>query len=125
VIAERTPDAAPAIGGKLTLQMVQANWQAMRDRLGERNKNLPPLLAMSRPLAVEGDVLILGFDYPIFREKFDKIQGAAHAVADAFFELTGARCRVRCVVTGDYAVPIAREEFESLAQELGGVVHEE
>jgi hypothetical protein len=29
------------------------------------------------------------------------------------------------VVTGEYTVPIAREEFTALAEELGGVVRDE
>jgi hypothetical protein len=97
----------------------------MVNRVGQRHKNLPPLLGMCRPLAVEGKRIILGFDYPIFKDKFDKMEGAAQAVTAAYRELTGTDCSIRLVVTSEYTVPIAREEFDALAEELGGVVRDE
>lgn len=109
----------------LTLADVSKLWREMVARVGQRHKNLPPLLGMCRPLAVEGKWIILGFDYPIFKDKFDKMEGAAHAVTDAYRELTGTNCTIRLVVTSEYTVPIAREEFDALAEELGGVVREE
>jgi hypothetical protein len=109
----------------LTLSNVSNLWREMVTRVGQRHKNLPPLLGMCRPLAVEGNRIILGFDYPIFKDKFDKMDGATHAVTTAYRELTGIHCTIRLVVTSEYAVPIAREEFDALAEELGGVVREE
>ena len=60
-----------------------------------------------------------------FREKFDKTKDAAADIEDVFSELLGTPCGVRCVVTSEYIVPISREEFQTLADELGGVVSEE
>jgi hypothetical protein len=37
----------------------------------------------------------------------------------------GTECGVRCVVTSEYAVPISKEEFQALAEELGGVLQED
>lgn len=110
---------------ELTLAEVSHLWRDMVARVGHYHKNLPPLLAMCRPLAVEGVCIILGFDYPIFKSKFDKMEGAARAVTEAYRELTGVPCTIRLVVTSEYAVPIAREEFDALAEELGGVVRTE
>jgi hypothetical protein len=59
------------------------------------NENLPALLAMCKPLAVEGVTIILGFDYPLLREKFDKTPGAAATVTDVFRALTGIECGIR------------------------------
>jgi hypothetical protein len=122
----------PAAGDKpkpaepaLTLSDVSKLWRDMVVRVGQRHKNLPPLLGMCRPLAVEGNRIILGFDYPIFKDKFDKMDGAAHAVTEAYRELTGVHCAIRLVVTSEYTVPIAREEFDALAEELGGIVRDE
>lgn len=109
----------------LTLAEVSRLWRDMVARVGHYHKNLPPLLGMCRPLAVEGMWIILGFDYPIFKSKFDKMEGAAKAVTEAYRELTGVPCTIRLVVTSEYAVPIAREEFDALAEELGGVVRTE
>lgn len=111
--------------GQLTIDSVKANWRVMVNQVGQKDKNLPALLAMSKPLAVEGETIILGFDFPIFKEKFDKTEHGAAVISDSFTELIGAHCTVRCVVTSDYTVPISREEMEALAHELGGVVHEE
>jgi hypothetical protein len=74
---------------------------------------------------VEGNVIVLGFDYPIFKEKFDRTEGAAGLVEDTFSQLTGTDCAIRCVVTGEYILPIDKSEFQELAEELGGVVKDE
>ena len=97
----------------------------MVTQVGKVDKNLPALLAMSKPLAVEGKLIILGFDYPIFKEKFDRTEKAAGMLEDTFSQLLGTKCGVRCVVTSEYDLPIDREEFQELARELGGVLEEE
>jgi DNA polymerase-3 subunit gamma/tau len=115
----------PSLGATITLEAVKANWRAMVAQVGQHEKNLPALLAMCKPLAVEGNIVVLGFDYPIFKEKLDKTEHAAGAIGDIFSELLGMECGVRCVVTSEYTVSISREEFQTLAEELGGVVQEE
>jgi len=80
---------------------------------------------MGKPLATEGNVLVLGFDYPLFKEKFDNNQNAAQLVGKIVSDITGVNSRVRCVVTSEYTVNIGREDLEDLAGELGGVVKEE
>ncbi len=109
----------------VTLNSVKAQWRTMAAQVGRADKNLPALLAMSKPLAVEGNVIILGFDYPIFKEKFDKTENASALLEDTFSELVGTKCGVRCVVTSEYVLPIEKEEFQELARELGGVLEEE
>jgi DNA polymerase III gamma/tau subunit len=110
---------------QINLEIVKAKWREMINQVGQKDKNLPPLLAMSKPLAVEGNVIILGFDFPIFKEKFDRTEHGAGIIEDSFSNLTGAQCTVRCVITSDYTVPISREDMEALAEELGGIVQEE
>ncbi len=109
----------------LSLHIIKSNWREMLAIVGQENKNLPPLLNMSKPLAVEGDALILGFDYPIFKEKFDNTTGATQLVGKTFTELLQIKCIVRCVVTSEYPILISKEEFQALAQELGGEVRED
>jgi DNA polymerase-3 subunit gamma/tau len=115
----------PSPGTAITLDAVKAHWRAMVAQVGQREKNLPALLAMCKPLAVEDNIIILGFDYPIFKEKFDKTEHAAGTIGDIFSELLGADLGVRCVVTSEYTVPISKEEFQALAEELGGVLQED
>ncbi len=123
-IQTQEPSPAPIQADQLTVDIVKAHWRAMVSSVGEKDKNLPALLAMCKPLAVEGDIIILGFDFPIFKEKFDKTEHGAVTIGTVFSGLIGAKCGVRCVITSDYTVPISREEMETLAAELGGVVHE-
>jgi hypothetical protein len=110
-------DAAP-----LTLDMVKAQWRVMVAKAARENKNLPPLLAMCKPLDVEGNFIILGFDFPIFKEKFDKTESAAMVISEAFSEIFGTTYGVRSAVTSEYVVPVGHDEFQELADELGGVV---
>ncbi len=125
VIIEPKVAAAADPGISITLTGVKAQWGTMVSQIGQVEKNLPALLAMCKPLAVEGRVIILGFDFPIFKEKFDRTEHASAVIEDAFSELLGTKCSVRCVVTSDYAMPISREEFQELAAELGGILEEE
>jgi DNA polymerase III subunit gamma/tau len=120
-----TSPVAPPAATPLTLAAIAGLWPAMTQAVGRKMKNLPALLAMCKPLAVEGVTIILGFDYPLLREKFDKTPGAAATVTDVFRALTGIECGIRTVVTTDYPIPIRREDFQALANELGGVVREE
>ncbi|MFO7679681.1 MAG: DNA polymerase III subunit gamma/tau [Chloroflexota bacterium] len=115
----------PSHQAALTLPAVTRCWPEMIELVGNAQRNLPPLLNMSKPLALEGSVIILGFDFPIFKDKFDKHQGAAQLVGDVFSHLLQGKCTVRAVVTSDYTVPIQKEDFAALADELGGVVSEE
>ena len=122
-VAEPAPE--PVSSAKLALSAVKSNWRGLVDQAGARNRNLPALLNMGKPLATEGNTLVLGFDYPIFKEKFDNTQGAADLVGEIVTQLTGVNSRIRCVVTSEYTVNIGREDLEDLASELGGVVKEE
>jgi DNA polymerase-3 subunit gamma/tau len=109
----------------LTLATVAGMWSEMTQMVGRKNKNWPALLAMCKPLVIEGHTIILGFDYPLLRDKFDKTPGAVAAVTDVFRTLSGVDCTIRTVVTTEYPVPIRREEFQALANELGGIVLDE
>ena len=108
----------------LTVAAVAGMWPEMTQRVGHNNRNLPALLSMCKPLAIEGKTIILGFDFPIFKDKFDKTQGAADLVVTAFRALSGTDCLIRTVTTADYPMPIRRDEFQALAAELGGVVRD-
>ena len=124
-----TPDAPPATPSAppaaLTVPAVAALWPEMTRRVGQHNKNLPALLTMCKPLAIEGRTVILGFDYPLLKDKFDKTAGAADAVVAALRALSNTDCLIRTVTTADYPVPIHKDEFQSLAAELGGVVRDD
>lgn len=111
-----------------TLQAVTMRWPEMRERVGQIDRGLPALLASCKPLAIEGTTLILGFDYPILRDKFDKKKGAKEAIADVFSSLLETKCTVRTVITSEYEPPkttrTIKEDFAALADELGGIVRD-
>ncbi len=117
-----TPETSP-----LTLESVTAQWRHLPAQVRQRDRNLPALLSACRPLAVEGKVVIVGFDYPILKDKFDSHPDAPRLVADALRHLLSVECQVRSVVTGHYQPPtvIPRAEVENLARELGGRVRED
>ena len=91
-------------------------------QVGERNKNLPALLHMGKIIGLENNVIIIGFDYPIFKEKFDKTANALPLINQSYSALFNTKCTVRAVITSEYAVPIEEADVRQLAQELGGVV---
>ena len=113
------------VGVNATVPAVAALWPEMTRRVGQHNKNLPALLTMCKPLAMEGRTIILGFDYPLLKDKFDKTAGAADAVVAALRALSNTDCLIRTVTTADYPVPIHKDEFQALATELGGVVRDD
>lgn len=122
---------APTAPQPLTLETFRARWKEMMQEIGRQDKSLPPLLNMSKPLAVEGNTLVLGFDFAVLKDKFEDKAGSAHRVAEVYSRLLDAKCQVRCVVTDQYTVPPTagtsineRDAFYALADELGGQVHE-
>ncbi len=111
----------------ISLSQVTGYWPRLRDNVGRMDKSLPALLASCKPLAIEGNKLILGFDYPILKDKFDKKPQAKEIVARALGDLLGTTCYVQSVVTEQYMVSSATTEideadFAALAEELGGVI---
>jgi hypothetical protein len=123
---EETPPASSTRpSGSLTLAAVKAQWRTMTEEVGEQQRNLPPLLTMGKPLALEGNTIVVGFDFPIFNKKFTDTAGSTQLIGETFSRLLGIDCTVRSVVTSEYTVPVPEEEFRALADELGGVVTEE
>lgn len=118
--AETAP--SPMNGQPITLDAVRGSWREMVGQVGIHIKSLPALLNMGKPIALEGNVIVIGFDYPIFKDKFDKEVKAAPLINQTYTKLLNSTCTVRGVVTSEYAVPVQEEEVRELAKELGGVV---
>ena len=123
--AQVQTEPKPTADAIFNLQQIQAQWQSFMTQCGSHDRNLPPLLAMCKPLATEGSTLVLGFDFPILREKFDQPENK-ETVATILTNMFGGNRLVKAVVTGDYSPPsqagVSRDDFERLANELGGVV---
>ena len=125
---EPQPEAAkeptPAVEQSISLEAITSNWRNLVNEAGNHNKNMPALLNMGKPLAIEGTTIVLGFDYPIFKEKFDNTPGATQLLGEITSRMLNTNCTVRAVVTSNYTVPIDKDEFKALADELGGVVND-
>ncbi|MGH2536878.1 MAG: DNA polymerase III subunit gamma/tau [Candidatus Promineifilaceae bacterium] len=125
--APTTDQGEQDAAGKWDVAAVRAKWPAVRERSLALDRSLSALLASAEPLAVEGDLLVVGFKFPLLKEKFDGRPGAQANLAAVLNELTGLECRVRTVLSADYAPagePINPTEFAALAEELGGVVRD-
>ena len=119
------PQVEKSASAPLTVREVQAIWANLVAQSGEKIKNLPALLNMGKPLAAEGRTLVIGFDYPLFKDKFDNLAGAAPLVSDILTELLGQATTARAVITSEYTVPVQPADFRALADELGGTVTED
>lgn len=122
--ADTGKDAGKEAATPLSVKEVQSVWAELVRQAGEKIKNLPALLNMGKPLAAEGRTLVIGFDYPLFKDKFDNLAGAAPLVGDILTELLGQATMVRSTVTSEYTVPVQPADFRALADELGGTVSE-
>ena len=116
------------VSAAISLDSIKSAWPELRERIKKRDPNLPALLASSKPLATEGDVVVLGFDYPLLKDKFERKKEAKSIVGTELSELLNSTVSVRTVVTDQYTPPPSQEnididDFSALAQELGGVVH--
>jgi hypothetical protein len=112
---------------EISLDGVIKNWPKLREIVGRTDKGLPGLLASGKPLAMEGTKLMLGFDFPILKDRFDGQKGANAAVGKALGQLLDTECQVETVITDQYrsvssASQIDDDDFAALADELGGIV---
>ncbi|MEM7334943.1 MAG: DNA polymerase III subunit gamma/tau [Chloroflexota bacterium] len=109
----------------LTISGIKAQWPTLIERASEQNRNLKALLNMGKPLATEGNTFVIGFDFPIFKEKFDNTQGANQLVGSILSNLVGVNTAVRTVVTSEYKVAVTKNDLDDIARELGGVVQKD
>lgn len=81
--------------GPLTPTVVQAHWSEILDRLGQ--PSLAGGMSSCKPVAVEGNVVVLGFERKLHRDRVEK-DDKRDVVAEVLSELFGRRLRVRCVM---------------------------
>jgi DNA polymerase-3 subunit gamma/tau len=94
-------DHSPAPGGgslaSLTAEALRDRWAEFLNALRPRNLSLEALMRSCRPVAVEGDVVVLGFDYDFHRGKVEEERNKRD-VEEALSGLVGQGYRVRCVL---------------------------
>jgi hypothetical protein len=81
----------------LTPEALRDRWSEFLNALRPRNLSLEALMRSCRPVAVEGDVVVLGFDYDFHRGKVEEDRNRQD-VEEVLSGLVGQRYRVRCVL---------------------------
>jgi DNA polymerase-3 subunit gamma/tau len=109
------------------IEQIVRSWQDLRSFVDERDRNLKALLASCKPIAAEGKTLILGFDFPILKDKFDAKPHNSEIISDGLKQLLGASFIVKTVISKQYApqippVDVNEDEFAALAEELGAKI---
>ncbi|HEY74692.1 MAG TPA: DNA polymerase III subunit gamma/tau [Thermoflexia bacterium] len=87
--------AAPPAEGMPSLEAFQERWSDLLQVIRPHNHSLEALLRSGRPLRVEGETLVLGFQYPFHQGKVSE-ENNRRAVEDALERLFDRPIRVRC-----------------------------
>jgi DNA polymerase-3 subunit gamma/tau len=122
------PDPAHA-RGVVQLGDVKAQWGKIQKLARAHHPSLPALLEHARPRDIQGDVLILGVQNPIFKQKLEE-DDKCDALSETLHEVIGVPLHVRVTVvalTGerDQAVDDRLAQDDVLAfgvNELGGEI---
>lgn len=88
-----TVAAAPEAG--ILWSDVLRRWNEVLDACGSTNRSVQALLRAGRPVANEGDVLVIGFPYEFHRERIEDQKNRV-IVEDVIGRVCGQRVRVRC-----------------------------
>ena len=92
-----TYKSSASSAGSLTLETLRGCWSEFLDGLRPRDLSLEALIRSCDPVAVEGNVVVLGFTHNFHRSKVEEEQ-KKRIVGDVLSELFGQQCRVRCVL---------------------------
>jgi DNA polymerase-3 subunit gamma/tau len=83
--------------GALTPETLRGQWPDFLNALRPRNLPLEALMRSCEPLAVEGDIVVLGFTHDFHRSRVEEDQNRQD-IEDVLAGLIGQRYRVRCVL---------------------------
>jgi DNA polymerase-3 subunit gamma/tau len=88
----------PAPGdGSLTSEILRSRWPEFLNALRPHNLSLEALMRSCEPVAVEGDVVLLGFAHNFHRSKVEE-EHNKRLVEDVLSGLVGWQCQVRCIL---------------------------
>ncbi|MCI0475502.1 MAG: DNA polymerase III subunit gamma/tau, partial [Anaerolineales bacterium] len=112
VIASKENSApAPVNPGSLTLEIVQSNWANVLARVKQSNRNAEAMLrSAAEPIKVEEDLIVLGFQYQVHAEKFEKEPKWKETVERALDQTFQRKCRVKCMLAPERAKRKAVEQ---------------
>ncbi len=111
--------------GSLTPETLRSRWPDFLNALRPRNLPLEALMRSCEPLAVDGDVVVLGFTHDFHRSRVEEDQNKQD-IERVLAGLIGQRYRVRCVllqqrVGGSPPVPARVEAASPLDSAIADV----
>ena len=106
----------PSGDGSLSPEVLRTQWPEFLNVLRPRNLSLEALMRSCEPVAVEGDVVLLGFTHNFHRSKVEE-QHNKQLVEDVLSGLVGQRCSVRCVLAGQERGAPAPQQAQAEAPE--------
>jgi len=81
----------------LTPDALRNRWSELLNALRPRNLSLEALMHSCEPLAIEGNIVVLGFAYQFHRSKVEE-EHNKQVVEEVLSDLLGQRYRVRCTM---------------------------
>jgi DNA polymerase-3 subunit gamma/tau len=100
-LRSRAPESAPAGtstgNAGILWSDVLRRWNEVLDACGTINRTVQAFLRSGRPVAGDGDSIVLGFPYEFHRERIED-QKNRLVVEDAIARVHGSRVRVRCTL---------------------------
>ena len=91
--------AAPPVDG--TIAALQKQWRALGSQLRRVNLSLSALINDAKPLAWEGETLILGFRHNFHRQKVNTEENR-RTLENFLGEKLGRKVRVRCILSSEW-----------------------
>jgi len=91
-------DLLQPLEGPLTPDALRSRWPDLLAALRRRSLPLEALVRSSTPLAVEGDVVVLGFEFDLHRKRVED-ESNKRDVEDVLARLAGRPVQVRCELT--------------------------
>jgi DNA polymerase III gamma/tau subunit len=111
-----------------SLEIVQGQWTNVLARVKQLNRNAEALLrSAAEPIKVEGDVIVLGFQYQVHAEKFEKEPKWKENVERSFDQILQRKCRVKCMLAPERAKRKAVEQdplIRTAINQLGAQITE-
>jgi len=97
-----SPSAKPQPGSEVGLSQVNARWADIVAACGRSQRNLPALLQWCKPVSVDGEVLVLGFQNEVLLSKTNTDQHR-QLIESAIQQVLGKQLKVRCALNSAQA----------------------
>ena len=96
--AEGIPTTSPELHNEI--ERLRLNWRQVIEQAPENVKRTPAIAILRsagvKPVAIEGDTVVLAFRYPIHKEKMETVENQ-QVVKEIISNFLGHPCQVRCV----------------------------